>query len=196
MPRTRKDGDEVLTRVPVDRKRRVNPAVVDLIASDPVPAYDPPAGLTDRDLIKVLTTRTRKRWTTIEADFGQEQAWRTTVSLIRCGAVVLRCKVVQTTGFTPDSWQLTPSWASLREDKLAQLRGHPDPSRLHAELLQAMAGIPQLASEHALLAATAPARTLQVPAGSTTGTEDWRVYEVAVRSAAVWWAAQSPPRSR
>lgn len=101
VPRTRKDGDEVLTRVPVDRKRRVNPAVVDLIASDPVPAYDPPAGLTDRDLIKVLTTRTRKRWTTIEADFGQEQAWRTTVSLIRCGAVVLRCKVVQTTGFTP-----------------------------------------------------------------------------------------------
>jgi hypothetical protein len=57
-----------------------------------------------------------------------------------------------------------------------------------------MAGIPQLASEHALLAATAPGRTLQVPAGSTTGTEDWRVYEVAVRSAAVWWAAQSHPQ--
>jgi hypothetical protein len=116
------------------------------------------------------------------------------VSLIRCGAIVLRCKVVQTTGFAPDSWRLTPSWASLREDKLAQLRGHPDPLQLHTELLQAMTGIPHLASEHALLAATAPARTLQVPAGSTTGTEDWRVYEVAVRSAAVWWAAQSHPQ--
>lgn len=194
VPRTRKDGDEVLTRVPVDRKRRVNPAFVDLVASDPVPAYDPPAGLADRDLIKVLTTRTRKRWATIEADFGQEHAWRTTASLIRCGAVVLRCKVVQATGFAPDSWRLSPSWASLREDKLAQLRGHPDPLRLHTELLQAMAGIPQLAGEHNLLAATAPARTLQVPAGSATGTGDWRVYEVAVRSAAVWWAAQSNPQ--
>ncbi len=194
VPRSSKDGDEVLLRVPLDRKRRVKPTMVDLVASDPVQAYDPPAGLSARDLIKVLSTRTYKRWATIEVEFGAQEAWRTAVSLIRCGAVVLRCKVVQTTGFVPDSWRLTQSWSHLREDKLAQLRGHPDPVQLHAEMLQAVAGIPQLAGEHALLAATPPGRTLKVPAASATGTEDWRVYEVAVRSAAVWWAAQ--PRSR
>lgn len=194
VPRTSKDGDEVLLRVPLDRKRRVKPTIVDLIASDPVQAYDPPPGMSSGELIKVLSTRTYKRWATIEAEFGPQEAWRTAVSLIRSGAVVLRCKVVQTTGFVPDSWRLTQSWAHLREDKLTQLRGHPDPLQLHAELLHAMTGVPQLTNENALLAATPPGRTVKVPAGSATGTEDWRVYEVAVRSAAVWWSAQ--PRTR
>lgn len=193
VPRKHKHGNEVLHRVPLDQKRRVKPQVADLVAAGPVTAYAPPEGMPDRLLKKVLSTGTFKRWPTIEREFGAQAAWRTAVSLILCGAVLVRCQVVQGTGFVPQGWRLTQSWADLREDKLAQLRGHPDPLRLHAELLQAMKGIPQLAEEHERLAATAPGRTLKVPRGSASGTEDWGVYEVAVKSAAVWWCAQ--PRS-
>ncbi len=194
VPRKRKDGDEVLHRVPQDLKRRVKPEVADLVAAGPVPAYAPPEGMPDKLLKKVLSTGTFKRWATIEREFGTQDAWRIAVSLILCGGVVVRCQVVQGTSYVPQGWRLTQSWADLREDKLAQLRGHPDPLRLHAELLQAMDGIPQLADERARLAATPPGRTLKVPGDSASGTEDWGVYEVAVKSAAVWWRAQPRPK--
>jgi hypothetical protein len=195
VPRTSRDGSDVRARVPVDRRKRVKPDRVDLVAAEPVEAFDPPAELSTRDLIRVLTTGTYKRWSTIEAEFGKgDAAWRTALSLIRCGAVILRCKVVQTTGFVPDSWRLTQSWAALREDKLAELRGHPDPVQLHAELVQMMSHVPELSAEQALLAATPPGRTLKVPCDSAAGTEDWRVYEVAVRTAVVWWQSRSSPQ--
>ncbi|MFJ9527072.1 DUF2220 domain-containing protein [Streptomyces griseus] len=185
---TRTEDDLPDVRVPRDRKGRVNTREVDLVAAAPVNGYAPPPGLSTRDLIKVLTTGDHKRWTTIEGDFG-DRAWDVAVALIQCGAVILRCRVEQAVRYTPRLWRLTEIWEDVREDKLDELRGRPDALALHAELLEAMAQVPQLADERALLAATPPGRTLQVPASSTSGTGDWRVYEIAVRAACFWWPA-------
>lgn len=188
VPRTTKIGDLPDVRVPRDKKGRVNPREVDLVAASPVDAYAPPPGLTARDLIKVFTTGDHKRWPTIQADFG-DQAWEVTAALIRCGAVVVRCRVEKVTSFAPRLWRLSQAWEDMREDKLDELRGRPDPLVLHTELLQLMAGVGELATESQLLAATPPGRTLKVPPASAAGTRDWRVYEVAVRAATYWWPA-------
>ncbi|MFC9238419.1 Wadjet anti-phage system protein JetD domain-containing protein [Streptomyces decoyicus] len=194
LPRITKDGDDTIhVRVPRDQRRRVSPRQVDLVADHPVSPYEPPPALTTRQLIKVLQTKSTKRWPTIQADLG-DNAWQTVVDLIRCGAVILRCDVVNTTGYSPRSWTLTQSWAELAEDKLAELQGRQRPEDLHRELLHIMSDIPQLAHEHALLAKTPPGRVLKIPEGTATRAEDWRVYEVAVRAAGIWWPAQGNPR--
>ncbi|WP_030462302.1 Wadjet anti-phage system protein JetD domain-containing protein [Kitasatospora sp. NRRL B-11411] len=194
LPRVVKDGDDVIhVRVPKDRKQRIKPRQVDLVADHPVSPYDPPPTLTPRQLAKVLETKSSKRWSTIEADLG-DNAWQATVDLIRCGAVILRCDVINVTGYSPRSWTLTHSWAELAEDKLAELKGRSRPEDLHRELLALMSGIPQLADEKELLANTPPGRVLKVPEGTATRAEDWRVYELAVRAASTWWPAQGQPR--
>ncbi|MFE7184265.1 Wadjet anti-phage system protein JetD domain-containing protein [Streptomyces erythrochromogenes] len=194
LPRVIKDSDDVIhVRVPKDRKQRVKPRRVDLVADHPVSPYDPPPTLTARQLAKVLETKSTKRWSTIEAALG-DNAWQVTVDLIRCGAVILRCDVVNVTGYSPRSWTLTHSWAELAEDKLAELKGRSHPEDLHSELLHLMSDIPQLAAERQLLADTPPGRVLKVPEGTATRAEDWRVYELAVRAASTWWPAQGQPR--
>ncbi|MET7700299.1 Wadjet anti-phage system protein JetD domain-containing protein [Streptomyces sp. NPDC005485] len=194
LPRITKDGDDTIhVRVPRDHRRRVNPRQVDLVAAHPVSPYEPPATLTTRQLIKVLQTKSTKRWPTIQADLG-DNAWQSVVDLIRCGAVVLRCDVVNATGYSPRSWTLTQSWAELAEDKLAEIQGRQHPEDLHRELLHIMSDIPQLAHEHALLANTPLGRILKIPEGTATRAEDWRVYEVAIRAAGIWWPAQGKPR--
>jgi hypothetical protein len=194
LPRITKDSDDTIhVRVPRDRRRRVSPRQVDLVADHPVSPYDPPPTLTTRQLIKVLQTKTAKRWPTIHADLG-DNAWQIVADLIRCGAVILRCDVVNATGYSPRSWTLTRSWAELAEDKLAELQGRQRPEDLHRELLDIMSGIPELAHEHALLATTPPGRVLKIPEGTATRAEDWRVYEIAIRAAGVWWPAQGAPR--
>ncbi|GGY71051.1 Wadjet anti-phage system protein JetD domain-containing protein [Streptomyces xanthochromogenes] len=194
LPRITKDSDDIVqVRVPRDRRRRINPRQVDLVADHPVSPYEPPPTLTTRQLIKVLRTKSTKRWPTIQADLG-DNAWHIVVDLIRCGAVILRCDVVNATGYSPCSWTLTQSWAELAEDKLAELQGRQHPEELHRELLDIMSDVPQLAHEHALLANTPPGRVLKIPEGTATRAEDWRVYEVAIRAASTWWPAQSTPR--
>ena len=194
LPRVTKDADDTIhVSVPRDQRRRVSPRQVDLVADHPVSPYEPPPALTTRQLMKVLRTKTTKRWPTIQADLG-DNAWQTVVDLIRCGAVILRCDVVNGTAYSPRSWTLTQSWAELAEDKLAELQGRQHPEDLHRELLDVMSDVPQLAHEHALLAKTPPGRVLKIPEGTATRAEDWRVYEVAIRAAGIWWPAQDTPR--
>ena len=194
VPRITKDSDDTVhVRVPRDPRQRVTPRQVDLVADRPASPYDPPPALTARQLIKVLETKSAKRWPTIQAVLG-DNAWQLTADLIRCGAVILRCDVVNATGYSPRSWTLTQSWAELAEDKLAELKGRPHPQDLHRELLQSMSGTPQLAHEYARLANTPPGRVLKIPEGTSTRAEDWRVYEVAIRAASIWWPAQDEPR--
>ncbi|MFD7646057.1 Wadjet anti-phage system protein JetD domain-containing protein [Streptomyces albidoflavus] len=194
LPRITKDADDTIhVSVPRDQRRRVSPRQVDLVADHPVSPYEPPPALTTRQLMKVLRTKTTKRWPTIQADLG-DNAWQTVVDLIRCGAVILRCDVVNGTAYSPRSWTLTQAWAELAEDKLAELQGRQHPEDLHRELLDVMSGIPQLAHEYALLAKTPPGRVLKIPEGTATRAEDWRVYEVAIRAAGIWWPAQDTPR--
>ncbi|MCX5443881.1 Wadjet anti-phage system protein JetD domain-containing protein [Streptomyces sp. NBC_00063] len=194
LPRVTKDSDDTIhVRVPRDRRRRVSPRQIDLVADHPVSPYEPPPTLTTRQLIKVLQTKSTKRWLTIQADLG-DNTWQTVVDLIRCGAVILRCDVVNGTGYSPRSWTLTQSWAENAEDKLAELQGRQLPEDLHRELLDIMSRIPQLAHEHALLAETPPGRVLKIPEDTATRAEDWRVYEVAIRAAVIWLPAQDTPR--
>lgn len=172
-------------RTPRDRKQRVNPREVDLIARNPVPAFRPPKELSEADLIKVLRTRTFKQWSTIEAEFG-DRAWDLTVMLVRAGGVALRCDVIDRLNYAPKSWRLTEPWAELAQDHLDELRGRPDPDVRRAELIGLMSEVPQLAQEQKWLESVPKGTPLTPPLQTAVGTDRWTVYETAIRAACVW----------
>jgi Uncharacterized protein conserved in bacteria C-term(DUF2220) len=172
-------------RTPRDRKQRLNPREVDLIARKPVAAFQPPKDLTAADLIKVLRTRAFKQWSTIEAEFG-DRAWDLTVILVRAGAVALRCDVVDRLNYAPKSWRLTEAWAELAQDHLDELRGRPDPDLRRAELVQLMNEVPQLAQEREWLKSIPDGAPLVPPRQTAVNTDRWTVYETAIRAARVW----------
>lgn len=177
-------------RTPRDRKQRVNPKEVDLIPRESVTAFEPPHGLSKRDLIRVLRTGSMKHWSTIESEFG-DQAWSLAVSLIRAGAVAVRCDVVNRLDYQPKSWRLSASWAELANDLLEELEEKPDPDDLRAELTALMACVPKLQPERALLQAAEAGSALTVPQGTAVGTDSWTVYEAAIRAACIWWPSES-----
>lgn len=189
IPRPGADGP----RPPRDRKQRLNPKEVDLIPASPVPAFEPPHGLSKRDLIKVLQTGSYKKWATVEAEFG-ERAWSLAVALIRAGAIALRCDVVNRLDYRPNSWRLSASWAEVAGDLLEELQDKPDPDQLRATLVDLMAEIPELASERAQLAAQTVGTPLVVPRNTAVKTDRWTVYEAAVRAACTWWPYQGTDR--
>lgn len=190
VPRTGPNGD----RVPRDRKGRVRVTEVDLVTPGSVDAYRPPSTLTNKDLIWILDTGSNRRWTTIEAKFG-EHAWSVAVDLIRAGGVVVRCDVDVLT-FTPRTWRLTQAWASQADDLLLELRGRIPPDITRKQLLQAMNGVPELADERALLAAIDIDASFQVPAASLAQTKAWPVYDAAIRAASVWWPVHNDGQRR
>jgi hypothetical protein len=182
VPRSGADGP----RVPRDRKRRINPTQVDLVAKAPVPAFAPPPELTRAELIKVLRTKAFRQWSSTQKDFG-ERAWEIVTALVRAGGIALRCDVVNGLDYVPKSWRLTQPWADLAEDQLNELLGRTDPDILRAELIQLMESVQELTYERGLLLAVPEGSTLVVPAASCTGTDRWTVYEAAIRAASVWW---------
>ncbi|WP_344938913.1 Wadjet anti-phage system protein JetD domain-containing protein [Actinomadura miaoliensis] len=182
VPRSGVDGP----RVPLDRKRRINPAEVDLVAKAPVPAFAPPPELTRTELIKVLRTKAFRQWSSTQKDFG-ERAWDIMTALVRAGGIALRCDVVNGLDYVPKSWRLTQPWADLAEDQLDELLGRADPDIVRAELARLMEAVPELAHECGLLLAFPEGSRLAVPAASCTGTDRWTVYDAAVRAASVWW---------
>ena len=106
IPRTGPTGP----RVPVDRRGRLAPRRVDLIA-DPSPSTNAhaPTGLSDADVRWMLAAGSR-RWGSIEGRFGPT-ALDLALALVRAGAVVLRCDVRGELSLgRPLGWRLTPSW--------------------------------------------------------------------------------------
>jgi hypothetical protein len=181
----RRDGE---ARTPRDRAHRLKIRDVELISSEPVQAFDPPADMTRRELIFVLEGG-RRDWSTVEAFFGPERAWRTAISLVRCGGVALRCGTDENLELAqPVSWRRSHAWSLQHADLLNELRGREDPDRVRCELLEMMAQAEFLRGEHDLLADARPGSPLRVPEGSASGTQAWSVYEHAMRAAAVWWA--------
>ena len=180
----RRDGE---ARAPRDRRRRLRIRDVELISSEPVQAFDPPPDMARRELIFVLGGG-RRDWSTVEAFFGPERAWRTAISLARCGGVALRCGTDENLELAqPVSWRRSHAWSLQHADLLNDLRGRQDPDRVRGDLLGMMAQADILRAERDLLAAARPGSPLRVPEGSAAGTEAWSVYEHAVRAAAVWW---------
>lgn len=190
VPRAGPEGD----RVPLDRKGRIRVAEVDLVAGASVEAFLPPATLTSRELAWVLETGSTRRWSTVEAKLG-DRAWPVSVDLIRAGGVVVRCRV-DVLAYHPHSWRLSHAWASQADDLLQEMRGRVPPDVARADLLTAISGVPQLADEHALLAAIDEGTPLRVPVGSRTRAGTWPVYEAALRAASFWWPAQVPGQRR
>jgi hypothetical protein len=179
----RRDGE---VRLPQDVRRHLRVDQVDLVPAGSTLLFDPPDGLSARDLIWVLSG-SRREWSSVVGRF-KHNAERVTADLVRCGGVILRCSVDGDLDVgSPIRWYLSESWASQAPDLLAELRGAREPRRARAELLTLMAGVEQLAGERVLLAAVPEQAGLVVPQGSRTGTDAWSVYEAAVRAAAVWW---------
>lgn len=186
VPRTGVDGP----RIPRDRKRRINPNKVDLVAKAPVPAFAPPSELTQTELAKVLRTKSFRQWSSTRKEFG-ERAWTIVVALIQAGGIALRCDVINGLDYVPKSWRLTQPWADLAEDQLDELLGRPDPDAIRVELVRVMEAVPKLAHERDLLLALPKGSKLTVPSASSAGTDRWTVYEAAVRAASVWWSRTS-----
>lgn len=61
-------------------------------------------------------------------------------------------------------------------------------------LVQLMAEVPELESEHRLLAEAPDRSVLRVPSGTATRTRSWSVYEAAIRAACIWWPANRDGR--
>src|SRR5689334_5163469 len=174
-------------RTPRDRHRRLKIDAVDLISDGPTAPFDPPPGLSIRELIFVLEAG-RRDWLTVENFLGQVRAWDVAIALVRCGGVVLRCSTDGTLDLTkPVGWRRSHAWSLQHADLINDLRGRPDSDGLRAELVDIMAKVDELHAERLLLAACLPGSPLRAPKGSATGTEAWSVYENVIRAAAVWW---------
>lgn len=173
-------------RLPRNQRQRLSPVEVDLVPSGPVPAFQPPAWLLKRDLIKVLQTRSLKHWATVEGEFG-DRSWDLAVALVRAGAIAVRCEVLAPLGYRPISWRLSASWAELAAGLLDELQGKPDPDKTRDELISLMAPVPRLAGERQWLGELAAGKPLTVPPLTAVGTDAWTVYEAAIRAACVWW---------
>ncbi|MEK2495153.1 Wadjet anti-phage system protein JetD domain-containing protein [Kitasatospora purpeofusca] len=183
----RRDGQEHLPR---NRRGRLRVHEVDLVPTAPVPLFDPPAGMTDADLLWVLGAH-RREWPSIVRRFGPT-ATQITADLARCGAVVPRHEVDELLSLgAPLRWRLSQSWSQQALERSAELRGDREPQRARAILLALMEPVDQLAGERELLARVAPEAGLVVPNASRTGTRAWSVYDAAVRTAATWWGLRT-----
>lgn len=108
------DGDLVPVRTRRGRRRKVDR--VDLVA-DP-PTEDPHAAIDAAGETFVLGADSR-RWDTIENTLG-DQAWPTTLQLIRAGVVRLRCSVKELQLNKPQRWELTEQWRQVRQQRSDQ----------------------------------------------------------------------------
>ncbi|MEU9891205.1 Wadjet anti-phage system protein JetD domain-containing protein [Sphaerisporangium sp. NPDC051011] len=186
VPRNGSDGP----RLPLDQKKRIKPAEVDLITNSSVPAFAPPPEITRKDLVKILRNRTFRQWSSTQKQFG-DRTWDIMTALVRAGGIALRCDVVNALDYEPKSWRLTQPWSDLAEDLLDELLDRQDPDDVRAELSQKMEPLPELAYERKLLLAVPRGSKLAVPPGSSAGTDCWSVYDAAVSAASVWWSYTS-----
>jgi hypothetical protein len=179
----RRDGED---RLPRDRRRRLRVSEVDLVCAGRVGLFEPPAELSNADLLWVLGTE-RRVWASVARRFGAI-ANQVAVDLVRCGGVVLRCEVDEllTLG-APVRWRLSQAWWQQAPERRAELRGAREPRRARADLLELMKSLEQLTVERRLLETVSPDAGLVVPEGSRSGARAWSVYEAAVRAAATWW---------
>jgi hypothetical protein len=90
---------------------------------------------------------------------------------------------------------LTPYWAEVAPEKLAELTGRVAPELRREALLSILADIPALAGEHRLLAGQLRDDPLVPPMGSRTGALGWQPYEFALRIA-VWWHRRTDPQRK
>ncbi|WP_194827792.1 Wadjet anti-phage system protein JetD domain-containing protein [Nocardia sp. XZ_19_231] len=157
---------------------------MDLLAQDQPRALVLPTTIRSRDLVWILRTGTGRRWHTMQSQFG-DSAWDTAIELVRSGVGVVRC-TVDGFDYRPHSFRLTEAWAAVAEDHITELTGRADPDTARSELLDCLRTVPELADEHALLAAMPATGPLRVPPASQAATAAWSVYDCAVRAACVW----------
>jgi hypothetical protein len=69
-----------------------------------------------------------------------------------------------------------------------------DNQQVWQELLDLMDGVPQMASERALLAKSPVGPVQHPPDDTAAGTTSWQVYEPAIRAACIWWRAHNDGR--
>lgn len=182
----RRNGE---SRVPRDRRGRVNVTRVDLVPSERTALFAPPDGLSRADLVWALSAG-RRQWSSVQNRFG-DRAFPVALDLVRSGGVVLRCAVDRdrlALG-SPESWTLTGAWAEQADDELAELKPQRDPDEVREELLGLLDGLqtpPPLVAERSTLRAVSAGSALIPPPGTTTTAKSWATYEAALRAACRW----------
>lgn len=172
-------------RRPEDRDGRLRPREVELTAVGVIEGFSPSDAIGTDELVWFLSKPSRL-WTGIRSRWGN-RALELVFAVAQSGGIVVKVRLDEV--YLIDSivrvW-LTPYWAEIADEKLSELRGKADPRRLRVELLTEIEGVPELADEHALLAAQDPEAPSLPPAGSRTRAARWSPYDFALRVAA-WW---------
>lgn len=188
----RRNGE---SRVPKDRRGRVNVTRVDLVPSGRIALFAPPDGLSRPDLVWTLSAG-RRRWSSVENRFG-DRAFAVAIDLVRSGGVVLRCAVDRDRLALgpPESWTLSSAWAEQADDELAELKPQRDPDDVRRELLELLADLetPSLAAERLALLAVPAGSALIPPPDTTTTAKSWATYEAALRAACTWACMDRTP---
>jgi len=182
----RRNGE---SRVPRDRRGRVNVTRVDLVPSEHTALFAPPDGLSRADLVWTLSAG-RRQWSSVQNRFG-DRAFPVTLDLVRSGGVILRCAVDRDRLALgpPESWTLSSAWAEQADDELAELRPQRDPDEVRRELLGLLDGLEAplpLIAERSVLCAISAGSPLIPPPDTTTTAKSWATYEAALRAACTW----------
>ncbi len=189
----RRDGE---SRVPRDRRGRVNATRVDLVSSGQTALFEPPDGLSRHDLVWVLSAG-RRQWSSVQTRFG-EHAFAVATDLVRSGGVVLRCAVDRDKVAlgSPQGWTLSNAWAEQADDELAELKPQRDVDEVREELFRLLDGswtTPPLIAERAALHAVPAGSALVTPPGTITTAKSWATYEAALRAACIWARMERTP---
>ncbi|GAA5153688.1 Wadjet anti-phage system protein JetD domain-containing protein [Amycolatopsis dongchuanensis] len=189
----KRDGE---TRVPRDRRGRIKPVRVDLVAATQPALFEPPDSLSKADLIWVLSKNSR-RWGSVARRFGNRSG-EVAAGLVRQGGIVLRCAVDrdQLRLGSPEGWSLSRAWREQSADVLAELRPRRDPDEVRKELMRLLDGVEgpaTLVAERELLRAVPAGSPLTVPAGTFTAAKSWVTYEASLLAAAAWVALDHVP---
>ena len=123
--------------MPVDRRGRLAARKVDLIAETSSPAHArTPAELSDADTRWMLAAGSR-RWESIHSRFGPASL-DIALSLVRAGAVVLRCQVQGELSLGRAlGWRLTEAWSRRAVEIRTEARAHAEVWRQRAQLAAA-----------------------------------------------------------
>ena len=172
------------------RKRgKFSPTVAEINAADTLERFAP-APTISKDILVWFLRAPRRQWRSIETKWGRK-AEELVYELTACGGLILKVKLDASFRVSAIiKISLTPFWAELAAEKLVELTGKARPADARASLLSAIAPIPDLADEYALLADQSLDDPLVPPPSTGTGASRWSPYEFGLRIAA-WWYSRS-----
>ncbi|MEV4170233.1 Wadjet anti-phage system protein JetD domain-containing protein [Nonomuraea sp. NPDC049709] len=180
-------------RRPEDRQGRLNPREVEIVAAVAPKGFAPSEELSVEEVVWFLR-ESERRWS------GMLTHWRDRASdlafaVAACGGLVIIAKLDSRYRIKSITRaRLTPAWAEVAKEKIAELTGRTTPEAIRGKLLMTLREVPELADEYALLIRQEAGAPLLPPVESRTRAGRWPPYEFALRAAAWLYSRPDPER--